>query len=145
MTNRNTIDYFLICFCIYVFCMEISIILECMRGEQYYIISAAWQCNGVTVYDRDEWGARDPACLSPMSTPVVYTFIHHTVTAECSDFSSCSQKARDVQNFHMDGNGNRQHFPFFSFLWKSLLENISDIFPTQPCYHAGTPIRLITV
>ncbi len=70
------------------------------------VLLAAWQCNGVTVYDRDEWGARDPACQTPMSTPVVYTFIHHTVTAECSDFPSCSQKARDVQNFHMDGNGN---------------------------------------
>ena len=67
--------------------------------------TAQTTCNGVTIYSRDDWGARDPVCQDDMDTPVTYVFIHHTVTSECSNFAECSVSMRAIQDFHIDGNG----------------------------------------
>ena len=32
-------------------------------------------------------------------------FVHHSAMAECEDQESCSQAVRDIQDFHIDGNG----------------------------------------
>ena len=73
----------------------------------FFLFAAQTFCNGVPIYSREEWGARPANCETFMPTPVTYIFIHHTVTAECSDFNSCAASARAVQDFHMDGNGNK--------------------------------------
>jgi len=34
-----------------------------------------------------------------------FFFVHHTVSQECDDLTSCSARLRSIQNFHMNGRG----------------------------------------
>ena len=90
---------------IFVSCLEVCLLFTTIVF--LFLFAAQTFCNGVPIYSREEWGARPANCETFMPTPVTYIFIHHTVTAECSDFNSCAASARAVQDFHMDGNGNK--------------------------------------
>ncbi|XP_070572363.1 peptidoglycan-recognition protein SC2-like [Ptychodera flava] len=62
-------------------------------------------CGLVRVVSRSEWGARAPKSRSTMTTPVDFTFIHHTVGNRCYSQSACSAEMRGIQNYHMDSLG----------------------------------------
>lgn len=61
------------------------------------------------------WGARSPGSLSVISRNPDKIVIHHTASANSTDYSQAHayQLARDIQRWHMDGNGwsdSGQHF-----------------------------------
>nr|UZP48207.1 peptidoglycan recognition protein [Charonia tritonis] len=58
------------------------------------------------IITRAEWGARSPVGLiRTMPDLPIYVIIHHGAGGECFDKSSCIQKVRQYQNFHIDGRG----------------------------------------
>lgn len=61
------------------------------------------------------WGARAPRSLSVISSNPNKILVHHTASANSTDYSQAHayQLARDIQSWHMDGNGwsdSGQHF-----------------------------------
>ena len=79
--------------------------VKCYFKDKSVFLIAQTFCYGVPIYSREDWEARPPNCESSMAIPATYVFIHHTVTAECYNFDSCSAAVRGVQDYHMDGNG----------------------------------------
>ena len=69
-------------------------------------VSSLEICPGIEIVSRDAWGARpptEPSADLPDNLPML--FVHHSAMSECSDFESCSQAVRDIQDLHIDGNG----------------------------------------
>ena len=62
----------------------------------------------VELVTRSEWGARPPKSPpSKISGSVNMTFVHHTAGSwVCDDKSTCIAQIQDIQNLHMDTNGN---------------------------------------
>lgn len=61
------------------------------------------------------WGARDPLPLTEITTPPNKILVHHTATANSTDYSQAHAfaLARSIQDYHMDTNGwsdSGQHF-----------------------------------
>ncbi|CAL1536979.1 unnamed protein product, partial [Lymnaea stagnalis] len=54
---------------------------------------------------RSQWGAKPATSTSYMTNPVSYAFIHHSAGPECHDRASCTEKIRQLQNYHMDTHG----------------------------------------
>lgn len=59
------------------------------------------------IISRNEWGARPPKSVSLMNLPVNITVIHHSVMGEgeCFTQADCMKVMKEIQVFHMDGNG----------------------------------------
>ncbi|XP_035209345.1 peptidoglycan-recognition protein SB1-like isoform X1 [Stegodyphus dumicola] len=63
-------------------------------------------CGDLEIVPRSSWGARSQKGPTEiLNTPVDHTFIHHTALEECSDFHSCCQNMRAIQDLHMDTRG----------------------------------------
>ncbi|XP_058803321.1 peptidoglycan-recognition protein 1-like [Phymastichus coffea] len=62
-------------------------------------------CLSPNIIERAQWGARSPASLNYLVTPLLYAVIHHTVTPECNRFSECADIVRSIQNHHMNDLG----------------------------------------
>lgn len=60
-----------------------------------------------TIYSCDDWGARPDTGLTQLDAKPTKIVIHHTASANQSDTSkeAAFQLARDIQSWHMDGNG----------------------------------------
>lgn len=58
-----------------------------------------------TIVNRAGWGSRQTGSWVLPVRPAPYWVVHHTAGAQCNDQASCSQQMRNIQNFHMDGNG----------------------------------------
>ncbi|CAL1297231.1 unnamed protein product [Larinioides sclopetarius] len=87
---------------------QIAIFFLLLIGDLTVVIvtgCAPQGCNDVVMVPRVRWGARASKENNIMQTPVPHLFIHHTAMSECSDFASCSQMMRTIQNLHMDDNG----------------------------------------
>ena len=55
---------------------------------------------------RAEWNARPPTSISYIGNPVNMTFVHHTAGEwVCYDKETCILQVQDIQNLHMDVNG----------------------------------------
>lgn len=56
---------------------------------------------------RWQWNARPPKGTAQMTLPVPYVIIHHSVMGEgnCSTIAGCIEVMKEIQDFHMDGNG----------------------------------------
>jgi hypothetical protein len=60
------------------------------------------------LHTRTDWGARSPAGrIQMLSTPPSYIVVHHTATANSTDYSVSHAYAlsRAIQNYHMNSNG----------------------------------------
>lgn len=60
------------------------------------------------IHTCDEWGARPPnGGITVLDRKPTYIVVHHTAGGNSSDLSleHAYQISRDIQNFHMDGNG----------------------------------------
>lgn len=60
------------------------------------------------IYTCAEWGARPPnGTITVLNRKPTYIVVHHTAGGNSNDFSQAHafQISRDIQNFHMDGNG----------------------------------------
>ncbi|XP_048242634.1 peptidoglycan-recognition protein SC2-like isoform X2 [Haliotis rufescens] len=57
------------------------------------------------IITRAEWGARSPRSTSNLAGAVRYAFIHHGLSSPCSSQSSCSERVRSYQNYHMNTRG----------------------------------------
>lgn len=58
------------------------------------------------IISRGQWVAQPPVQpAEKLKTPVPYVIILHTATANCSDQGSCAFHVRQIQSFHIDGNG----------------------------------------
>ena len=67
--------------------------------------SSGGNCGGVRIISREEWGARPPTSQTPLPVPKSMTFAHHSAGAHCYTQAECSQQVRNIQSWHMDGNG----------------------------------------
>lgn len=54
---------------------------------------------------RAQWGARAANTDLLPIRPAAFFVIHHTAGASCTTEAACSQQMRNIQDFHMDGNG----------------------------------------
>ncbi|XP_022286899.2 peptidoglycan-recognition protein SC2-like [Crassostrea virginica] len=61
--------------------------------------------DGVKIYARDSWGAREPKQFQLFQKPASLFFIHHTAGHSCHDFDTCVTALKGIQNFHMDTRG----------------------------------------
>ncbi|CAI9601808.1 unnamed protein product, partial [Staurois parvus] len=57
-----------------------------------------------TIIRRAEWGGKTPTCKK-LSTPVENVIIHHTETPPCNSRATCSNQAKNIQNYHMKTRG----------------------------------------
>ncbi len=62
---------------------------------------------GPHVYSRSDWGARPPKASATVSQAPDLIVVHHTATANSTDYSKSHAAAlsRSIQNHHMDTNG----------------------------------------
>lgn len=81
------------------FMLALVITLEIVPGTTYSI------CPGVNIVTRAQWGAMKPKSVTPLKTPVGYFFIHHTATPSCTNITSCSERVRGIQKYHMKNKG----------------------------------------
>lgn len=61
-----------------------------------------------SLYFRGDWNARPPSSpVQVLDTPPSFVVVHHTATANSTDYSESHALAlsRSIQNFHMDDNG----------------------------------------
>lgn len=52
-----------------------------------------------------QWYASSSKPIELINKPVPFYVIHHTVSPHCTTKSECSKQMRNIQNWHMDGNG----------------------------------------
>ncbi|XP_074641038.1 peptidoglycan-recognition protein SC2-like [Tubulanus polymorphus] len=64
--------------------------------------SMQYNCPGVNVITRAQWGARRARRYSTLATPVPYVFIHHSAGPQCQQTDSCKRIVRAIQAYHMD-------------------------------------------
>ncbi len=62
-------------------------------------------CEYISTVSRAGWGARPTKSSTNLTQPVPYVFIHHTAMGECHNQESCSERIREIQDFHMDNRG----------------------------------------
>jgi len=72
-------------------------------------------CGSVQRVSRAEWGARAPAYNigALPGKPIGMAFVHHTVTAACTNQNDCAVQMRSIQNYHMNTNG----YPDIAYNW----------------------------
>ncbi|XP_022290086.2 peptidoglycan recognition protein 1-like [Crassostrea virginica] len=61
--------------------------------------------NGVNIYTRHSWCAREPKGFQLFQKPARLFFIHHTAGHSCHNFDTCVNTLKGIQNFHMDNRG----------------------------------------
>ncbi|KAJ3651054.1 hypothetical protein Zmor_017117 [Zophobas morio] len=62
--------------------------------------------HGLDIVSRDEWGARAPIYVDPMSNPVPYVVIHHSAEpAVCYTKEDCIEAMQTMQDMHQIDNG----------------------------------------
>ncbi|XP_019878218.2 peptidoglycan-recognition protein 2-like isoform X2 [Aethina tumida] len=54
------------------------------------------------IVTKSGWDGRQPISEDYVIIPVKYIVIHHTVTPECGNVTTCSSILKSVQNFHME-------------------------------------------
>ncbi|XP_054258316.1 uncharacterized protein LOC128983160 isoform X1 [Macrosteles quadrilineatus] len=59
----------------------------------------------LTVYNREEWRGRSPRETPVMYTPVTKVVLSRTETEPCYTHEDCSLRVREMQNIHMDEEG----------------------------------------
>ncbi|XP_041773377.1 peptidoglycan-recognition protein SC2-like [Anopheles merus] len=57
------------------------------------------------IVTRAQWGARAASTAQLPIRPAPWVVMHHTAGASCTTDAACAQQMRNIQSFHMDGNG----------------------------------------
>uniref|UniRef100_T1DN61 Putative animal peptidoglycan recognition protein similar to bacteriophage t3 lysozyme n=1 Tax=Anopheles aquasalis TaxID=42839 RepID=T1DN61_ANOAQ len=57
------------------------------------------------IVTRAQWGARAANTAQLPIRPAPWVVMHHTAGAHCTTDAACNQQMRNIQSFHMDGNG----------------------------------------
>ncbi|XP_053672928.1 peptidoglycan-recognition protein SC2-like [Anopheles nili] len=57
------------------------------------------------IVTRAQWGARAASTSQLPIRPAPWVVMHHTAGAHCTTDAACAQQMRNIQSFHMDGNG----------------------------------------
>ncbi|XP_015110859.1 peptidoglycan recognition protein [Diachasma alloeum] len=74
--------------------------------------ASATDCPAIVA--RAQWQARPSRDDNFLITPIPYVFIHHTVTPGCQTFVACTERLRNIQDYHMDDlNWHDIGFSFF--------------------------------
>uniref|UniRef100_A0A1B0CR88 Peptidoglycan-recognition protein n=1 Tax=Lutzomyia longipalpis TaxID=7200 RepID=A0A1B0CR88_LUTLO len=66
---------------------------------------AAAQATCPTIITRAQWGARNANTAALPRVPAPFVVVHHTAGAFCSTQAACAQQMRNIQGWHIDGNG----------------------------------------
>ncbi|XP_055551516.1 peptidoglycan-recognition protein SC2-like [Wyeomyia smithii] len=57
------------------------------------------------IINRAGWGARAANTPQLPNRPAPWVVMHHTAGAHCTTDAACAQQMRNIQNWHMNGNG----------------------------------------
>lgn len=80
-------------------------------------LAATSPCKNFELVPKQGWGARGPKKVLPrFSGKVSLVFVHHTEGSFCTDKKTCSQQAKNVQNYHMFNKGRMYDDIGYSFL-----------------------------
>ncbi|XP_058444766.1 peptidoglycan-recognition protein SC2-like [Malaya genurostris] len=78
------------------FAIPIAVIITSLIGSMA-------QCP--RIISREDWGARAATSAVLPNRPASWVVVHHTAGAHCSTDSGCAQQMRNIQSYHIDGNG----------------------------------------
>ncbi|XP_062571891.1 uncharacterized protein LOC134233856, partial [Saccostrea cucullata] len=88
-----------------VFIVRVMSCIDTLCSPAFTFFFYQAPCKKINIIKRKDWGAREPRQITYIedeNSPVIWVFIHHTVTDTCFNVEDCISRAKLVQNSHMD-------------------------------------------